>query len=64
MKIFYLARENFKCVVYADDRNKAFDKMKSECKSSLEFFGLPLDIARWEIEEFTPDLYDGVLYFY
>ena len=36
MKIFYLGRENFKCVVYADDKNEAFDKMKSECKIRIE----------------------------
>ena len=46
MKVFYLAQENFGCVVYADNENDAFEKMK------------------WEIEEFTPDLYDGVLCFY
>lgn len=26
MKIFYLAQENFGCVVYANSENEAFDK--------------------------------------
>ena len=71
MKVFYLAQENFGCVVYADNENDAFEKMKcqkinenSNRKELLEILGLPLDITRWGIEEFTPDLYDGVLCFY
>lgn len=64
MKVFYLTQENFGCVVYADNENGAFEKMKSQRKELLETLGLPLDITRWGIEEFTPDLYDGVLCFY
>lgn len=64
MKIFYLAQENFWCVVYADNENDAFEKMKHERKKLLESLGLPVDITQWGIEEFTPDLYDGVLCFY
>lgn len=30
----------------------------------LSDLGLPLNIEQWEIEEFTPDLYEGVLCFY
>lgn len=26
MKVFYLAQENFGCVVYADNENDAFEK--------------------------------------
>lgn len=64
MKVFYLAQENFGCVVYAGNKNDAFEKMKCKRKELLESLGLPLDITRWGIEEFTPDLYDGVLCFY
>lgn len=64
MKVFYLAQENFGCVVYADNENDAFEKMKYERKNLLESLGLPADITQWEIEEFTPDLYEGVLCFY
>lgn len=39
-------------------------KLKCQRKELLETLGLPLDITRWGIVEFTPDLYDGVLYFY
>lgn len=64
MKIFYLAQENFGCVVYADNESDAFEKMKRERKALLDSLRLPLDIALWGIEEFTPDLYNGVLCFY
>lgn len=64
MKVFYLVQENFGCVVYANNKNDAFEKMKSQRKELLETLGLPLDITRWGIEEFTSDLYDGVLCFY
>ena len=55
---------NFGCVVYADNKNDAFEKMKCKRKELLETLGLPLDITRWGIVEFTPDLYDGVLCFF
>ena len=55
---------NFGCVVYADNKNDAFEKMKCKRKELLETLGLPLDITRWAIVEFTPDLYDGVLCLY
>lgn len=64
MKVFYLAQENFGCVVYADSESDAFEKMKRERKALLDSLGLPLDIVLWGIEEFTPDLYNGVLCFY
>lgn len=64
MKIFYFEQENFHCVAYADNEQTAFEKMKEIHKSVLEILGLPLDITQWRIEEFTPDLYDGVLCFY
>lgn len=64
MKIFYLAQENFGCVVYADNESDAFEKMKRERKALLDSLGLPLNIALWGIEEFTLDLYNGVLCFY
>ena len=64
MKVFYLAQVNFGCVVYADNKNDAFEKIKCQRKELLETLGLPLDITRWGIVEFKPDLYDGVLCFY
>lgn len=64
MKVFYLAQENFGCVVYANNKNDAFEKMKIKRKELLETLGLPLDITRWGIVEFTPGLYDDVLCFY
>lgn len=64
MKVFYLAQVNFGCVVYADNKNDAFEKIKCQRKELLETLGLPLDITRWGIVEFTTDLYDGVLCFY
>ena len=64
MKIFYLTQENFGCVVYANNENDAFEKMKYERKELLESLGLPLNITQWEIEEFTPDSYGGCLCFY
>lgn len=64
MKVFYLAQENFGCVVYANNENDAFEKMKSQRKELLETLGLSLNITRWGIEEFTSNLYDGVLCFY
>jgi hypothetical protein len=62
LKIFYLAQENFGCVIYANSGNEAFEKMKSERKNLLESLGL--HITQWGIEEFTPNLYDGILCFY
>lgn len=64
MKVFYLAQENFGCVVYADNENDAFEKMKCQRKELLESLGVSLDIIQWKIKEFTLDLYDGVLCFY
>ena len=64
MKIFYLAQEKLRSVIYANSGNEAFQKMKSERKNLLESLGLPLDITQWGIEEFTPNLYDGILCFY
>lgn len=60
MKVFYLAQVNFGCVVYADNKNDAFEKIKCQRKELLETLGLPLDITRWGIVEFTPDLYDDI----
>lgn len=64
MKTFYLVQENFGCVVYADSESNAFEKMKNDRKELLDILGLSLDITRWGIEEFMPDLYDGILCFY
>ena len=65
MKVFYLYIEGyFGSVVYANNKKDAFEKMKSERKDLLESLELPLDITQWVIEEFTPDLYEGVLCFY
>lgn len=64
MKIYYLVQENFGCVIYANNEEEAFKRMKCERKELLEKIGLPLDIDRWGIEEFSPDLYNGILCFY
>lgn len=64
MKVFYLIQEDFECVVYANNENDAFEKMKCQKKQFLEILNLSLDITRWGIKEFTPDLYDGILCFY
>lgn len=40
MKVFYLAQVNFGCVVYADNKNDAFEKMKCKRKELLETLGL------------------------
>lgn len=64
MKIFYLARENFECVIFADNEIDAFEKMQIKNKPLFDILDLPKDIDLWYIEEFTPDLYDGSLCFY
>ena len=64
MKVFYLAQENFGCVIDANNENDAFEKMKCQRKELLESLGVSLDISLWEIKEFTLDLYDVVLCFY
>lgn len=64
MKVFYLVQENFGCAVYADNKKDAFEKMKCQREELLETLGVSLDITRWRIEEFTSELYDGVLCFY
>lgn len=40
MKVFYLAQVNFGCVVYADNKNDAFEKLKCQRKELLETLGL------------------------
>ena len=65
MKVFYLSSsELFYSVVYANSKEEAFEKMKYSRKELFRILGLSSDIERWDIEEFTPDSYDGVLCFY
>lgn len=64
MKIFYLSRENFGCVIYANNETEAFEKIQIKRKPLFDLLDLPRDIKMWTIEEFTPDLYDGCLCFY
>lgn len=64
MKIFYLSHELFYCILYSDSKENAFKKMKLERGKLLNTLGVSLDITEWVIEEFTPDLYDGILCFY
>ena len=59
-----LKYENLYNCNYLMFKNDAFEKLKCQRKELLETLGLPLDITRWGIVEFTPDLYDGVLCFY
>ena len=44
-------------IVYADSKYNAFHKLMA----NRELFDI--DILDWEIEEFTEDTYDGILYF-
>lgn len=64
MKVFYLSRNNFGCVIYANNKSEAFKEMQIKCKPLFDLLDLPRDIEMWSIEEFTPDLYDGCLCFY
>lgn len=65
MKVFYLSSDElFYSVVYANSKEEAFEKMKCSRKELFRILGSPSDIERWDIEEFTPDSYDGVLCFY
>lgn len=61
MKVFYLAQENFGCVVYADNENDAFEKMKCQRKELLESLGVSLDITRWELKN-SQQIYTMVFY--
>ena len=62
--IYYLSHGNFGCVIYANTVDDAFEKMKAKRGKWMESLGVSLNISDWEIEEFTPDLYDGILCFY
>lgn len=42
MKVFYLAQENFVCVVYADNENDAFEKMKCQRKKIIRNFRIAI----------------------
>ena len=57
MKVFYLAQENFGCVVYADNENDAFEKMKCQRKELLESLQEIEDYKNGKIEL---DSYDDV----
>ena len=45
-------------IVYAYNKKEAFKKLQS--KRKIE----ETDYSMWEVEESTPNSYDGVLYFY
>lgn len=45
-------------IVYAYNKKEAFKKLQS--KRKIE----ETDYSMWEVEELTPNSYDGVLYFY
>ena len=45
-------------IVFARDENQAFEKLKSKRKIET------MNMSMWKIEELTPNIYDGVLYFY
>lgn len=64
MKIFYFVYDDFYGVAYGNNKTEAFEKMKRERKELFGKLYLPGNIDYWEVEEFTPDLYDGVLCFY
>ena len=62
-KIFYLRQDLFYCVLYAENEQDALDKLKTHRTKLLESLRLSLNIKDWTIEEFTPNLYDGILCF-
>lgn len=38
MKVFYLAQENFGCVIYANNENDAFEKNEMSTKRIIRIF--------------------------
>ena len=65
IKVYYLSYNSLVfCVVYAKSKTAAFHKAQESRKELFKSLCLPMDIGSWNIEEFTPDMYDGVLCFY
>ena len=64
LKLFYIYDVNTYFVVFAENEQNAFEKMKRKRKKLLHTLGASLDINDWNIEEFTPDSYEGILCFY
>lgn len=60
MKLWYLTNETSQeyAVVFAYNKMEAFKKLKSHRQIDEE------DYKFWRVEEFTEEIYDGVLYFY
>lgn len=60
MKIWYLmcGLTQEYAVVFARNKEEAFEKLKSQREIETT------DIDYWEIEEFTEESYNGILYFY
>ena len=60
MKLWYLScgMTQEYAVVFADSASEAFEKLKAKRVIESKYIKL------WEIEELTPNSYDGVLYFY
>lgn len=42
MKVFYLAQENFGCIVYADNENDAFEKNKMSKERIIRNFRITI----------------------
>lgn len=59
MKIWYLSCANAieYAVIFANNEKEAFEKLKARTENIH-------NIECWTIEEFTPETYEGVLYFY
>ena len=52
MKIFYLVQENFGCIIYADNENGAFEKMKAQKKRIIRNFRITIryyTMGNWRI---------------
>ena len=62
MKLWYLTHKNAieYAVVFAENETKALEKLFAH--SAIEENSR--DASVWEIEEFTEEKYNGVLYFY
>ncbi len=65
MKVYYLSYNSLVfCVVYAKSKKDALHRAQESRKELFRSLCLPTDIRSWNIEEFTPDMYNGVLCFY
>ena len=62
MKIWYLIKreEQEFCIAYGNNAQDALNKLAA----SRTYYDIDTDLSHWDYEEFTPDKYDGCIYFY